>query len=104
MCTVHHFLVNIHAYRCAVGASRYLTPLAFFRCQLLAIDCQNQLPCNGKYACAATFLEGRQALTEGKTSRFSEVELQVDGSTMELQLPSLAELLGSRDLTVHMEI
>ena len=68
------------------------------------MDCQNQLPCNGKYACAATFLAGRRVQTDCETFRYAEAELQVDGSTLELQLPSLAELPGSEASTVHVEL
>lgn len=84
--------------------SRHWTPLAFCRCRLLALDCQNQLPCKGKYPCAATFLVGRHILTEGETLRFSEAELQVNDSTLELQLPSPADIPGGDSLTVHIEI
>ena len=89
---------------CSGCVSRHWTLLAFCRCRLLALDCQNQLPCNGIYPCAATFLVGRHVLTEGKTLRFSEAKLQVTDSTLELQLPSPADLPGCGSLTVHIEI
>ena len=84
--------------------SGHWTSLAFCRCSLLALDCQNQLPCNSKYSCAATFLVGRHILTEGETLRFSEAELQVNDSTLELRLPSSADIPGGNSLIVHIEI
>ena len=96
--------MDFHIYTYAIAASRYRTPLASCRCRLLAIDCHNQLPCNGRYACAATFLAGKQVLTEGENLRFAEAELQVDGSMLELRLPSLAELPGGAALIVHVEL
>ena len=70
----------------------------------MASDCQNQLPCNGKYPCVATFFVGRHDPTEGETLRFSEAELQVNDSMLELQLPSPADIPGGDSMTVHAEI
>ena len=70
----------------------------------MALDCQNQLPCNGQYPCAATFMAGRHIQTEGEILRISEAELQVDGSLLELKLPSPARLPESDTLTVQIEI